>query len=278
MPDEREYYSILQVSRSATPDAIDRAYARLSRIYDPATSRKPRAAQRYREIAEAYEVLSDRTSRAEYDRRLATGVPGMLPLSSQGGASGFIERNYIWLGAGGIIGSILGALALILVLGTGEGATKMVEISPTPVATVTPEGQTPAPTAPANPPEVQGTEITTDSGLKYIDIQAGTGAAPAPGDTVAVHYTGWLADGGTKFDSSLDRGEPFQFALGQGQVIKGWDEGLSTMKVGGKRRLIIPPGLGYGANAQGSIPANSTLIFDVELVEVKAPATPATAP
>lgn len=269
MPDEREYYSILQVSRNATPEAIDRAYARLSRIYDPATTRKPRAAQRYREITEAYEVLSDRTSRAEYDRRLATGVPGMLPLSSQGGASGFIERNYIWLGAGGIIGSILGALMLILLLGTGEGATKMVELSPTPVATVTPEGQTPAPTAPANPPEVQGTEITTDSGLKYIDIQEGTGPAPASGQTVVMHYTGWLAEGGTKFDSSIDRGQTYEFSLGQGTVIDGWDEGIATMKAGGKRRLIIPPNLAYGEAGRGEIPPNATLIFDVELVEIK---------
>ena len=109
---------------------------------------------------------------------------------------------------------------------------------------------------------------TTASGLQFQDIVAGTGAQPQAGQTVTVNYTGWLNDG-TKFDSSLDRNQPFSFVLGKGQVIKGWDEGLATMKVGGKRRLVIPPGLGYGAQANGKIPANSQLTFDVELVDVK---------
>lgn len=109
---------------------------------------------------------------------------------------------------------------------------------------------------------------TTASGLKYIDLVEGTGATPEAGQTVSVHYTGTLEDG-TKFDSSRDRNRPFSFRLGQGQVIKGWDEGLSTMKVGGQRRLIIPPDLGYGARgAGGVIPPNATLIFDVELLKI----------
>ncbi|BDV32581.1 FKBP-type peptidyl-prolyl cis-trans isomerase [Methylocystis iwaonis] len=113
----------------------------------------------------------------------------------------------------------------------------------------------------------------TASGLKYIDTKPGTGASPKIGQNVTVHYTGWLYVNGAKgkkFDSSRDRGEPFDFPLGMGQVIKGWDEGVETMKVGGKRTLIIPPELGYGARAMGNaIPANSWLIFDVELLGVK---------
>ena len=110
--------------------------------------------------------------------------------------------------------------------------------------------------------------VTTESGLKYKEIQEGTGATPQKGQTVVVHYTGTLEDG-TKFDSSRDRKQPFSFKLGAGQVIKGWDEGLSTMKVGGRRQLIIPPELGYGARgAGGVIPPNATLNFDVELLRI----------
>jgi peptidylprolyl isomerase len=110
--------------------------------------------------------------------------------------------------------------------------------------------------------------VTTPSGLKYIDLVEGTGPSPAPGDNCQVHYTGWL-ENGTKFDSSLDRSEPFVFPIGQGRVIRGWDEGVSTMKVGGKRKLIIPSKLGYGAGGQGPIPPNATLIFEVELLGIR---------
>jgi len=115
--------------------------------------------------------------------------------------------------------------------------------------------------------------VTTSSGLQIIDTKPGTGAAPRTGQTVSVHYTGWLYVNGAKgkkFDSSVDRNEPFEFPVGAGRVIKGWDEGVGSMKVGGKRTLIIPPQLGYGASgAGGVIPPNATLIFDVELLGLK---------
>jgi peptidylprolyl isomerase len=110
---------------------------------------------------------------------------------------------------------------------------------------------------------------TTPSGLQYSDIKVGTGASPKVGQTAVVHYTGTLMDG-KKFDSSKDRGQPFQFALGRGQVIKGWDEGVATMKVGGIRKLVIPPDLAYGSRgAGGVIPPNATLNFEVELLEIR---------
>jgi FKBP-type peptidyl-prolyl cis-trans isomerase len=115
----------------------------------------------------------------------------------------------------------------------------------------------------------EGNVVTTKSGLQYEDVKEGTGAVAKAGNTVEVHYTGWLTDN-TKFDSSVDRGKPFSFKLGSGQVIKGWDEGVAGMKVGGQRRLSIPPDLGYGQRGAGRvIPPNATLIFDVELLNVK---------
>jgi peptidylprolyl isomerase len=115
--------------------------------------------------------------------------------------------------------------------------------------------------------------ITSPSGLQYEDTVEGQGASPSSGQSCVMHYTGWLWDGtkkGEKFDSSLDRGKPFSFQLGVGQVIRGWDEGVASMKVGGKRTLVIPAALGYGARgAGGVIPPNATLLFEVELLEVR---------
>ncbi|HEX2999131.1 MAG TPA: FKBP-type peptidyl-prolyl cis-trans isomerase [Armatimonadota bacterium] len=118
-------------------------------------------------------------------------------------------------------------------------------------------------------PSPKAKVVKTPSGLQYMDVKAGKGQSPKPGQTAVVQYTGWLVDG-TKFDSSRDRNEPFEFTVGQGQVIPGWDEGVATMKPGGVRKLIVPPDLGYGSQGAGNvIPPNATLIFEVELLKVK---------
>ena len=174
---------------------------------------------------------------------------------------------------------LLAAGVAALVAGCGEDA-----LPPTP---------TPAPTATARttacPSQSPGTTAdnfsepvtvtTATDGLQTGDVTPGTGAAAADGESLTVQYTGWLSDG-TVFDSSRSAGrQPFTFTLGQGSVIKGWDEGLVGMKVGGKRRLVIPPSLGYGAQATGCIPANATLVFDVELLSAgAASASPSAVP
>ncbi|WP_394366839.1 FKBP-type peptidyl-prolyl cis-trans isomerase [Mesoterricola silvestris] len=127
--------------------------------------------------------------------------------------------------------------------------------------------------APAPAPKKGPVMITTPSGLGYVDTTEGAGESPKKGQTCVMHYTGWLSNGGKpgqKFDSSVDRGQPFSFTVGVGQVIKGWDEGVITMKKGGKRTLHIPAALGYGARgAGGVIPPNADLIFDVELLDFR---------
>ena len=135
-------------------------------------------------------------------------------------------------------------------------------------ATATPSTpSTPAPAAAATP--TGGKVHKLPSGLQYEDMVVGSGKMAEPGMNVSVHYTGWLTDG-TKFDTSLDRNQAFQFQLGAGMVIRGWDEGVKGMRIGGKRKLTIPPDMGYGAQgAGGVIPPNATLVFDVELLDVK---------
>jgi len=121
----------------------------------------------------------------------------------------------------------------------------------------------------STPPTPSANAITTASGLIYEDLQVGDGATAESGNSVSVNYTGWLADG-TKFDSSLDRGQPFEFTLGAGEVIPGWDEGVTGMRVNGTRLLVIPPSLGYGSSGAGStIPPDSTLTFEVQLIDIK---------
>ena len=162
-------------------------------------------------------------------------------------------------------------LGLVLALGIAvvgcahQGTATSTTSGSTVTATTTTPSTTPAPT----PTPDAGKEVTLPSGLKYVDMKVGDGAIAESGMTASVHYTGWLTDG-TKFDSSVDRGQPFSFKIGAGNVIRGWDEGVQGMRVGGKRKLTIPPDLGYGAAGTpgGPIPPNATLVFDVELVAI----------
>lgn len=179
------------------------------------------------------------------------------------------QTNNAW-----IVTAVLGAAAVLLLvislIGTNRNAQQALPTTaPLPGGAGTPAAVPPAPqAAPQSAPAAAGA-VTTASGLQYIDEVVGTGAQPQPGQTVSVHYTGYL-DNGTKFDSSVDRGQPLQFPLGAGKVIRGWDEGIATMKVGGKRRLIVPPNLAYGdRGAGGVIPPNARLTFEVELVAVQ---------
>ncbi len=177
--------------------------------------------------------------------------------------------------------AVVVALSLVVVLSLLFGSGNSQEQTAASPASETnqPRAEQPAPVAAAaNPPEETETSMsnptasddlqTTESGLQYVDLTVGEGASPQSGQQVVVHYTGTLEDG-TKFDSSRDRGQPFTFTIGVGQVIAGWDEGVGSMKVGGRRKLVIPPKLGYGERgAGGVIPPNATLLFDVELLRI----------
>jgi peptidylprolyl isomerase len=272
---ERDYYSILQVNRAASQAEIEAAFQRLSRLYDPAVSRKPRAEARWRHLNEAYETLSDRQRRGDYDRMLARQRPGAGPRGPEINLPPFLTSPYALAGAAvAVVVGFLVTLVLISVIGDGDEAA-VTDLTPIPTVATSPGSPTPAlpeqsPVEPPSlPPPVSGDPVTTPSGLQYIDIQPGTGATPTAGQTIVANYTGWLSETGALFDSSLSRTEPFAFVLGEGAVIKGWDEAFAIMQVGGKRRLIIPPALGYGEVGQGSIPPNATLIFDVDLIEVR---------
>jgi peptidylprolyl isomerase len=180
-------------------------------------------------------------------------IPGWdegIALLNQGSTARLILPSDIAYGPNGAPPVIPGDATLIF-------DVELVDIRP---------GPPPPPEAPTSVDEAD--YVTTDSGLKYFDFEVGDGPAPEAGQFAIVHYTGWLEDG-TMFDSSLARGQTFEFPVGVGQVIPGWDEGVATMNVGGRRQLVIPAELGYGDRAIGSIPPNSVLIFEVELVDVR---------
>ncbi len=159
---------------------------------------------------------------------------------------------------------LLAVLVALALAGCQQGKST----TSTPSSTTPPAPQVATPPAPTEAPAA-GKEVTTPSGLKYQDLVVGNGPLAESGSQVTVHYTGWLTDG-TKFDSSLDRNQPFPFTIGAGQVIPGWDEGVKGMRVGGKRKLTIPSDLAYGeAGRPPVIPPNATLVFDVELLSVR---------
>jgi peptidylprolyl isomerase len=282
----KDYYKILQIERSATPAAIEAAYRRLARIYNPDINKSANAPRKMKQLNEAYNTLLDRGKREKYDQYLRSRTGGGSDVSiaagdrAQGAATNIRQSGQSTAVAPGngslvsktplVVGVVVMALVAIVAYllfsaRLGSNSTTAALVSAT------------APTGAASPATPGGQQtVTTASGLKYQDIVVGTGDSPKPGQTVSVNYTGRLTNG-TKFDSSVDRGQPFQFVIGTGQVIKGWDEGVLSMKVGGKRQLTIPPDLGYGAQGAGStIPPNSTLIFDIELLSIATAAAPPT--
>ena len=277
MADNLDYYAILQVNRNATAEEIEAAHERLSRTYDPESSRKPHAAERHAEVQEAFAALSDPAKRRDVDRDLRSSEQAV---AGSGQPSDFLSSRFVLAAALTLFAGAIAILGIIVLVGGGDGDDSLVA-NPT-VAVTTPA---PGPTLPAHapgvplesPPQVAGEEITTESGLVYIDFFPGTGEVAQIGDTVAVDYTGWLQDTGKMFDSSLNRAEAFQVLIGVGQVIEGWDEGLAGIAEGGKRRLIIPPELAYAdVGAGDTIPPNATLIFDIELVDILIQAPPPT--
>ena len=174
------------------------------------------------------------------------------------------QRDVLPFAAGALITGAIGAVVLVLVFAGGNGGGSGTE------ATATPAG----------PPSLEGEATYSDSGLGIIEIEPGSGPTPETGQTLSVHYTGWLSDG-TRFASTHDEGQPVAFVLGTGQVIDAWDEGLATMRAGGKRRLIVPAELGYGAEGRERyVPPNTDVIFDIELQEIRdtPPPTPTAMP
>jgi peptidylprolyl isomerase len=254
---QKDYYAVLDINPQADRRAIAEAYERMARRYQPDENAPPTDPQRMRELDEAFDVLDDPERRAQYDRLRARSVSvddpplaagaGWAPVPEEAGAAKPVSSTAAraWARRGDWIAPALFALAALAFLAGGL-VLFLVALGG--------DGER---------------TVTLTSGLRYTETEKGSGAPPGSGDGLAVHYTGTLEDG-TVFDSSRDR-DPLVFVLGRGDVIEGWDLGFATMRVGGKRTLIVPPDLGFGPEGTpgGPIPPNATLTFDVELLEIQ---------
>lgn len=234
MTERPDYYEALGIEPTATRGEIERAYNRLARLYQPDPDKDPVEPDKMRVANEAFDTLDDPIRRAAYHRERGLEEPPAEALRKERPRA-LTDRptlaaiGLMLAGVAALVGGIV--LGVLVVLDDDPGY------------------------------------VTLESGLKFRDLAEGGGPYPTAGQSVTVHYTGWLEDG-TQFDSSVG-GSPFTFVLGEGQVIEGWEQGVGTMRQGTRRELIIPPELAYGETGQGPIPPNATLRFEVQLLAIE---------